>query len=250
MEKGEQRECFAADFIRSNDDNYFDENSQLFVLGSLMEAGSDTTRVSIYDMIAAAATYPDWVERARAQLDKVCGANAERLPEWSDREDLPYITATVKEIFRWRPNLAEIGAPTSLTQDDEYEGYRFPQGTVFVWNAWAIALDPREYAEPERFYPERFLNDDLNNPLKGHWGFGPGRRVCVGWNVGEGNVWIAVARLLYCFNFIEDKANPIDTMRIPQIAKNKAPFQVKIEVRSPAHAALIERTCLDAVDAP
>lgn len=222
MEKGEQRECFAADLIRSNDDNYFDENSQLFTLGSLMEAGSDTTRVSIGQMIAGAATYPDWVKRARAQLDQICGANAERLPEWSDREDLPYITATVKEIFRWRPNLAEIGAPTSLTQDDEYEGYRFPKGTVFVWNAWAIALDPREYAEPERFYPDRFLNDELNNPLKGHWGFGPGekisfclyqtcsnlcsgRRVCVGWNVGESNVWIAAARLLYCFNFIEDK---------------------------------------------
>jgi hypothetical protein len=31
-----------------------------------------------------------------------------------------------------------------------------------------------------------------------------GRRVCVGWNVGEMNVWIAAARLLYCFDFTED----------------------------------------------
>ena len=174
MDRGEQRECFAADFIRSNDDHYFDENSQLFTLGSLIEAGSDTTRVSLGQMVAGAATYPDWVERARAQLDEVCGANAERLPEWGDRKSLPYITAVVKEIFRWRPNIAEIGAPTSLIQDDEYEGYRFPKGTVFVWNAWAIALDPREYPEPERFYPDRFLNDDVDNGLKGHWAFGPG----------------------------------------------------------------------------
>lgn len=27
----------------------------------------------------------------------------------------------------------------------------------------------------------------------------------MGWNVGESNVWIAAARLLYCFDFIEDK---------------------------------------------
>ena len=46
------------------------------------------------------------------------------------------------------------------------------------------------------------------------------------------------------------QAHPIDTMRIPQIAKGIAPFHVKIEVRSPAHAALIERDCLDAVNAP
>lgn len=175
IENGTQRDCFAVDFIQSSRDEVFDETQQLFTLGSLMEAGSDTTRVSLGQMIAGAATYPDWVKRARIELDKVCGYNAERLPQWSDRDDLPYITAVVKEIFRWRPNIAEIGAPTSLTQDDTYEGYTFPKGTVFVWNAWAIALNPKEYEDPERFYPERFLNDDLNNALKGHWAFGPGQ---------------------------------------------------------------------------
>lgn len=28
-----------------------------------------------------------------------------------------------------------------------------------------------------------------------------GRRVCSGYSVGERNVWIVVARLLYCFEF-------------------------------------------------
>ncbi|KAH7408884.1 cytochrome P450 [Cadophora sp. MPI-SDFR-AT-0126] len=225
IKKGVQKDCFAVDFLKSTDnDPFFNETQRLFVLGTLMEAGSDTSRVSIGQMVAAAATYPDWVVRAREQLDKVCGANAERLPEW-------------------RPNIAEIGAPTSLTQDDEYEGYKFPKGTVFAWNAWAIALDPKEYQEPERFYPERFLNADLNNGLKGHWSFGSGRRVCVGWNVGEMNVWIAAARLLYCFDFLEDKARPIYTFSIPQLTKNKPQFHVEIKVRSPAHASLVERDC-------
>lgn len=61
------------------------------------------------------------------------------------------------------------------------------------------------------------------------------------------NVWIAAARLLYCFDFIEDAANPIDTMTIPQISKGKAPFAVGVKPRSAAHAALIERDCADAV---
>jgi len=65
--------------------------------------------------------------------------------------------------------------PHVLIQDDEYEGYKFPAGTLFTWNATAIALDPREYEQPERFWPERFLNDDLDHVLKGHWSFGPGR---------------------------------------------------------------------------
>ena len=202
--EGTQRECFATEFLEQVKKSDFDENQKLFVLGSLMEAGSDTSKVSLGQIIAAAATYPDWVVRARKQLDEVCGANAERLPGWEDKDALPYITAVVKEGFRWRPNIAEIGAPTALIQDDEYEGYKFPAGTVFTWNAWAIALSEKEYPQAERFWPERFLNDDLNNPLKGHYGFGPGRRVCVGWSVGEMNVWIAIARLLYCFDFEED----------------------------------------------
>ena len=173
MENGTQRECFAVDFLKTKEVTAMDETQKLFVMGTLIEAGSDTSRVSIGQIIAAAATYPDWVVRARKELDSVCGV-AERLPQWGDRDALPYITAVVKEGFRWRPNIAEIGAPTTLIKDDEYEGYKFPAGTVFTWNAWAIALDPKEYPDPERFYPERFMNADLNNPLKGHWAFGPG----------------------------------------------------------------------------
>jgi cytochrome P450 len=175
VKTGTQKDCFAVDFLKLSKNEGFDETQTLFVLGTMMEAGSDTTRVSIGQIIAGASTYPDWVKRARTQLDAVCGSNAERLPGWGDLDALPYITAVVKEGFRWRPNIAEIGAPTSLIKDDEYEGYKFPAGTIFTWNAWAIALDPKEYADPERFYPDRFLNDDLNHPLKGHWAFGPGK---------------------------------------------------------------------------
>jgi cytochrome P450 len=174
MKAGTQKECFGTAFLETEEVRKMSDTQRLFVFGTLMEAGSDTSRVTLGQIIAGAATYPDWVGRARAELDAVCGPNAERLPDWNDRDRLPYITAVVKEGFRWRPNIAEIGAPTMLTKDDEYEGYRFPAGTVFTWNAWAIALSPDEYTEPERFWPDRFLNEDLNNPLKGHWAFGPG----------------------------------------------------------------------------
>ncbi|SPO07785.1 probable cytochrome P450 [Cephalotrichum gorgonifer] len=248
MANGTQRECFGTDFIKTEEVKNMTEVQKLFVFGTLMEAGSDTSRVTLGQIIAGAATYPDWVSRARAQLDEVCGNNAERLPQWEDREKLNYISAVVKEGFRWRPNIAEIGAPTMLTRDDEYEGYRFPAGTVFTWNAWAIALNPGEYEEPERFWPERFLNGQEENALKGHWAFGPGRRVCVGWKVGEMNVWIAIARLLYCFDFEEIPGKPIDTMSIPQLTKHTAPFDVKVTPRSVKHEELIRRDCAYAAE--
>lgn len=139
-----------------------------------MEAGSDTSRIGLSQAIAAAALDPRWVRKAVEELEEVCGKNAERLPNIEDRPRLPYISAVVKETFRWRP-MVEIGLPHMLTQDDEYEGYRFPAGTLFTWNAYAIALNPDEYDDPERFMPERFLNEDVHNPLKGHFSFGTGQ---------------------------------------------------------------------------
>lgn len=184
IQEGTQRRCFATDFLESDEAQHMSEVQRLFVFGTLMEAGTDTSRVTLGQIIAGAATYPDWVARARAHLDEVCGRisptdddkgeNLLRLPQWEDRPRLAYISAVVKEGFRWRPNIAEIGAPTMLIKDDEYRGYRFPAGTVFTWNAWAIALSPDEYEQPERFWPERFLDGDEDNALKGHWGFGPG----------------------------------------------------------------------------
>ncbi|KAF2198478.1 cytochrome P450 [Delitschia confertaspora ATCC 74209] len=195
---GTQKPCFASDLVETKEVKTWGEVPTLFMLGTLMEA--------------AAVAYPDWVARARKELDAVCGHNAERLSGFDDRSQLPYITPVIKEIFRWRPVLTEI-----------FEGYRFPAGTVFVWNAWSIALDEREYKQPELFMPEQFLNEDLEKPLKGHWCFGAGRRVRVGWQVGDSN------------------GHPVDTMNIPQMDWKNPPFKVDIKPRSQKHAELVER---------
>lgn len=49
--------------------------------GSIIEAGSDTSRNQINLMIAAAAKFPEWVVTAQKQLDEVCGT-AKRLPSF------------------------------------------------------------------------------------------------------------------------------------------------------------------------
>lgn len=180
MREGTARDCFAVRFLKDPSTKDYGSTQTYFALGSLMEAGSDTSRMSISQVMAAAATDKRWVVTAREALDRVCGsgdAKDMRLPGFEDREELKYITAATKEAFRWRP-FAEIGLPTMLIQDDEYEGYKFPKGTNFTWNSFAIALDEREYEQPERFWPERFMNKDLNDVQKGHWSFGPGELCC------------------------------------------------------------------------
>jgi cytochrome P450 len=74
-----------------------------------------------------------------------------------------------------------------------------------------LARDASIYPDdPMRFYPERFLNDELDKPLAGHWAFGMGRRgnsimfhlivVCAGYVLAMKNLWISMAKLMYCFD--------------------------------------------------
>jgi hypothetical protein len=79
------------------------------------------------------------------------------------------------------------GVVRVLIQDDHFEDYYFPKEhdsvspflvliLILAWSSSTICLDPNEYDDPTRFYPERFLNEDLYKPLAGHWAFGMGRR--------------------------------------------------------------------------
>ncbi|KIM93630.1 hypothetical protein OIDMADRAFT_137246 [Oidiodendron maius Zn] len=237
MNKGIAKPCFAVDVLHGAAKKEFEisDVEKIYTWTSLIEAGSDTTRVAVLQMIAGAACYPGWARKARDLIDEVCGQNAERLPNLADRSRLPYISAVVKETLRWRPFL-QSGVPHTLTQDDEYEGYKFPAGTEFSWNAYSIALNDKEYSDPLRFEPERFMNDDLKLPAKGHC-----RRICVGLNVGANNIWIAAACILYCFDIEQDPEHPIDQFNTLWEEPTKPPFKVRFTPRSQAHIDLIER---------
>lgn len=54
--------------------------------------------------------YPDVLQKAQDEVDLVVGCD--RLPNFEDREYLPYITALIKELFRW-----EQVIPTGLSCD-------------------------------------------------------------------------------------------------------------------------------------
>lgn len=69
--------------------------------GELLEAGADTTANQILTLILALAKYPEYQNRARAEIDMVCGM--ERAPMFSDFNDLPYVNCLIKEGLRWRP---------------------------------------------------------------------------------------------------------------------------------------------------
>ena len=56
------------------------------------------------------ANYPEVQAKAQAELDTVIGPD--RLPEFADCANLPYINAIISEVLRWQPVLPMGNLPT------------------------------------------------------------------------------------------------------------------------------------------
>lgn len=67
----------------------------------MIEAGSETTSSALNSCVKYFAAYPEAQAKAYAEVRRVVGEN--RMPDFNDEHDLPYIRACVKEVLRIRP---------------------------------------------------------------------------------------------------------------------------------------------------
>lgn len=77
--------------------------------------------------------YPEVQEKAQEEIDRVVGFD--RFPSFSDRVNLPYIDAMVKEVLRWNP-VVPLGLPHTTIEEDTVEGFYIPKGAIVVPNIW------------------------------------------------------------------------------------------------------------------
>jgi cytochrome P450 len=164
-------------------------------------AGAHTTASALGTFFLAMVCYPDVQRAAQVELDKVLNG---RLPEHDDIASLPYLSALVKEVYRWQP-LFPLGLPHQSTVDDLYDGYHIPAKSVVVANQWAMLKDQRDYSEPHKFKPERFLrngrlDDSVRDPMDIIFGFG--RRVCAGKHLAHSTLTLAAASVLSTFDLL------------------------------------------------
>ncbi|EMD36534.1 hypothetical protein CERSUDRAFT_66107 [Gelatoporia subvermispora B] len=194
---------------------------------------------SISSFIMAMVHYPEIQEKAYAELMDVVGSG--RLPEFSDRKSLPYVNAIVKESLRWQPVLPLSVAHTT-TEDDEYEGYLIPKGSIVMANTWAILHDPEEYPDPERFFPDRFIKDGKLNPAvrdPSTASFGYGRRICPGRYFADNALFMTIVSILYTYTIrppIGPDGKPIlkDVKMTSGSLSFPFPFDCQFEPRSSA----------------
>ena len=165
---------------------------------NLIGAGADTSASTLITAILAMRAFPETLPQAWEELDGIVGQD--RSPNADD--DLPYMRAFVKEVLRWRSVAIIGGMPHAPTQDDYWNGYLIPKGCWTQGNVWAIHHNERDFPEPDRFNPRRYLDTEDARPFpgeKGYMTFGWGRRSCAGQYLAEQGTYLSVCRLVWAF---------------------------------------------------
>ncbi|KAJ7142221.1 cytochrome P450 [Mycena epipterygia] len=249
LASGTARHSFSSESLRilsESDDKYYDEDTVRATAASMYIAGADTTVTALSTFFLAMLANPEAQSQAQMEIDAVLGKG--QLPNFNDEQSLPYVSALVKEVLRWRP-VTPMGVPHFLPVEDEYRGYRIPAGSVVIGNIWAILHNEDMYPDPSAFKPERFLRDRKPNPdvRDPQIAFGFGRRVCPGRHMAMDSVWITIASILSVFDItkaVGDDGQIIEPSYeySSELISAPLPFKCSITPRSADAVALIEAT--------
>ena len=87
---------------------------------------------------------------------------------------------------------------------------KIPKGSIVFINVWGLHHDPVRFPNPDVFDPDHFkgvtalapvLATATDEETRDHYGYGSGRRLCPGIHLAERNLFLAMAKLLWAFDF-------------------------------------------------
>ncbi|WVZ12914.1 hypothetical protein V8G54_017444 [Vigna mungo] len=163
-------------------------------------AGGETSATTINWAMAEMIRDPRVLKKAQAEVREVFNMKGRVDELFMDK--LKYLKSVVKETLRLHPP-APLLLPRECGQTCEIKGYHIPVKSKVIVNAWAIGRDPKHWTDEERFHPERFTDSSIsyNGVNFEYIPFGAGRRICPGITLGLVNVELALAFLLYHFDW-------------------------------------------------
>ncbi|XP_025411625.1 probable cytochrome P450 6a14 [Sipha flava] len=120
---------------------------------------------------------------------------------------MDYLEQCLKETMRKYPPVQALSRVCT-------KPYRMPGmdvdvdvGTAVLIPVYAIHHDPRYYAEPDTFDPERFARDGSARPAGTYLPFGDGPRICIGMRFAMVEMKLALAQFLHSYSVsLSDKS--------------------------------------------
>ncbi|XP_047957161.1 cytochrome P450 71A9-like [Salvia hispanica] len=208
---GEHRDRTGADsgegdiidvLLRVQKESQLTDDQLKAILLDVFVAGTDTSSATIIWTMTELIRNPTVKQKAQQQVREI--AKGKPMVDESDLPKLSYLKQVIKESFRLHPP-APLLVPRETIEPCAIDGgkYHIPAKTRVFFNAAAMSVDSAVWKNPREFSPERFEDSDVD--FRGqHFEllpFGAGRRGCPGINFSIPVVELAVANLLFRFNW-------------------------------------------------
>ncbi|KAK2496568.1 hypothetical protein MC885_000510 [Smutsia gigantea] len=176
----------------------FHEENLIYTTLDLFFAGTETTSTTLRWGLLYLALNPGLQEKVQAEIDRVLGQSQQ--PSTAARESMPYTNAFIHEVQRMG-NIIPLNVPREVTVDTTLAGYHLPKGTVILTNLTALHRDPAEWATPDTFNPEHFLENGQFKKREAFLPFSVGKRVCLGEQLAKSELFIFFTSLVQKFTF-------------------------------------------------
>ena len=200
---------------------------------TLFGAGFGPTTYCLRYAIMIMALNPKIQTRVQEEIDSV--VSRDHFPEFDNERSLPYTVATITEIFRYHSQAA-LAITHSTTCDTEFGGYFIPKKTPVIVNLHSANYDESIFSNPEKFDPNRFLNDDgtLDKSLASCVvPFGLGQRRCTGEAVVRLEIFVFFATILQQCTIEQAPGHPLDLDNyFMGLAITHLPFKVTFRSRN------------------
>ncbi|XP_004484591.1 cytochrome P450 2J2-like [Dasypus novemcinctus] len=176
----------------------FHEENLICSTLDLFFAGTETTSTTLRWALLYLTVNPEIQVKVQAELDRVIGTSQQ--PRMADRERLPYTNAVIHEVQRMA-NIIPLNVPREVSADTTVAGYYLPKGTIIMTNLTALHRDPEEWATPDTFNPEHFLENGHFKKRESFLPFSIGKRACLGEQLARSELFIFFTSLMQKFTF-------------------------------------------------
>lgn len=194
------------------------------MLADMFFAGTDTSRFTLNWTIGLCTQHPEVQARMHKEINDAVGDSEIGMHH---RSQLPYTEAVLHEALRMYP-AGPLGVPRATSCDVTLRDYDLPQDTWVVPNIWACHRDPKEWDEPDKFKPERHLdeNGQLAPKPNSFLPFSTGRRVCVGEAVAKAELHLLTAMIFQRYSFHPPPGEKIKLEVLPGLIMLPKTYQV------------------------
>lgn len=172
----------------------------------MLFGGVDTTSSAIQFLLRHLALNQDVQQELAHSLRSYLQGRSLQL---GDLPQLPYLKAALKESFRLTPSTA--GTVRLLPIPVVLSGYQLPPFVPIVINPLPDLRSPDYFEQPERFWPQRWLERSEKLPMHNPYlvmPFSRGKRMCLGARVAEFEIYSLFARLLQDYHVVMDGDDP------------------------------------------